>query len=204
MIKIGSNNFKYPSTFLRTKKSIIKDIDNLLLAIRKNITKGINLGCGSTKIPYLINCDFNNKNADRKVDAKNLSIFGDGSLDLIEVHHLIEHLSFSDTDIALKEWRRTLKSKGFLIITCPNLTKICLNWLKYTIFYPILPRPNRLDYIVKMLVGSQEHKGMFHKNAFNIIRLQRILQEYGFNKEFSYSPYPLRRTPSLIMIAKKK
>jgi predicted SAM-dependent methyltransferase len=60
--------------------------------------------------------------ADLKADAKDLSMFADGSVDYIESHHMIEHLSFADTESALTEWHRVLRQRGLLVISCPDIS----------------------------------------------------------------------------------
>lgn len=201
--KDSLSNIKYPRTFWRNSKAVEVDIDKFLADLRKNIGKGLHLGAGASKLAGLINCDLYNPEADLKADAANLDMFTDNSIDLIESHHMIEHLSFADAEKALKEWRRVLRPGGLLIITFPDITRICLRWLKYRIIYPIKPRPEKLARIVKMLVGSQEHAGMFHKSAYDVILMRRFLNEHGFKTEFSYAPYPRRTTPSLIVISRK-
>jgi predicted SAM-dependent methyltransferase len=200
---LGSMDGKYPSTALKNKTKINEGIDAFLANLRKNITKGLHLGCGGNTIPELINCDLYNPDADMKADAACLSEFEDSSVDVIESHHMIEHLSFEDTDKALQEWHRVLKPKGFLVITYPDMKKIFQKWLAYSFIYPVKPYPDRMDYVVQMLVGSQENDGMFHRNAFDVRRMTRILSSHGFTTEFSYAPYPLRPTPSRITIARK-
>jgi len=197
------DNIKYPRTFFRFRKYVNADIDKLLAEFRNSITKGLHLGAGSSKLPGLLNCDLFNPEADLKVDATNLDIFDDESVDLIESHHMIEHLSFAETERALSEWRRVLRPGGLLVITCPDILKICLQWFKYSSLYPLFPCPEKIDYMAKTLVGSQEREGEFHKNAFDIRRMSRLLSKYGFNIEFTFSPYPLRPTPSMLVIARK-
>ncbi|MFA5179810.1 MAG: methyltransferase domain-containing protein [Syntrophales bacterium] len=197
------DNIEYPRTFFRFRKYVNADIDKLLSEFRNRITKGLHLGAGSSKLPGLLNCDLFNPEADLKVDATNLGMFDDESIDLIESHHMIEHLSFSETERALSEWRRVLRPRGLLVITCPDILRICLQWFKYSSIYPLFPCPEKIDYMVKTLVGSQEREGEFHKNAFDIRRMSRLLSKYGFKIEFTFSPYPLRPTPSMLVIARK-
>jgi predicted SAM-dependent methyltransferase len=197
------DKIQYPRTSFRIRKKIRAEIDNLLESLRKKSRKGLHLGAGNIKIPGLINCDLINPEADLKVDSTDLRQFDDESIDLIESHHSLEHLSFADTDKALSEWHRVLRPRGLLIITCPDILRICIKWIKYTMLYTLLPRPDKLDYIVKMLVGSQENEGMFHKNSFDARRLSRILRKHEFEVEFQFSPYPRRTTPSFIVIARK-
>ena len=193
----------YPRTALRLSRYVQADLDRLLAELRKHINKGLHLGSGDSMLSGLINCDLFNPRADLKVDSTHLSIFDDNSIELIESHHMIEHLSLADTERALAEWHRVLRLRGLLVITCPDLSRICLRWIKYSTLYPLFPRPETLDYIVKMLVGSQEHAGMFHKNAFDARRMSRLLSEHGFKVEFTFAPYPRRATPSLLVIARK-
>jgi len=197
------DRIKYPRTIWRLRKQITADINKLLVDIRQHVNKGIHLGAGSSKIPGLINCDLYNPEADIKADATNLSMFDDGTIDLIESHHMIEHLSFQDTDCTLKEWNRALCKRGLIILTFPDISVISFKYVKYSLLYPMFPQPEKLDYIVKMLVGSQEHAGMFHKNAFDIRRMSRILSKHGFDVEFTYQPFPKRTTPSRLVIARK-
>ncbi len=99
----------YPQTFLRRRSAVHRDIEQLLRLIRERASVGLHLGAAGSRIPGLINCDLFDPNADRKVDATDLSSFEDGSVDLIEHHHMMEHLSFVQADRALMEWARVLK-----------------------------------------------------------------------------------------------
>jgi len=193
----------YPRTRFRSRRQVNAAIGKFLADAREHINKGLHLGAGESKLPGLINCDLFNPKADLNINATNLSMIDDGSVDWIESHHMIEHLSFEDTDRALTEWYRVLRNGGLLVLTCPDILRICKNWIKYSYLYPLFPRPEKLDYMAKMLVGSQEHEGMFHKNAFDPRRISRILSKHGFVVEFTYSPYPIRSTPSLLVIARK-
>jgi predicted SAM-dependent methyltransferase len=190
-------NLHYPRTRWRGSRAVNADLDRLLDNIRRGVKKGLHLGAGSTRLPNLINCDYYNPDADMKVDATDLSAFEDGSIDLIESHHMIEHLGFAESEKALREWYRVLRPGGLLVVTCPDITRICVRWLKYTLLYPVHPRPEKLEYILRMLVGSQEH------SAYDARRMRRLLPEAGFVVEFTYARYPLRPTPSLLTIARK-
>lgn len=197
------DSVKYPSTLFKMRRRVVKDIDECLMSLRKKSQTGLHLGAGNKKIPYMINCDLYNPEADLVVDAKKIDMYENSSVDLIEAHHMIEHLSYDDTDLSLSEWNRVLKERGVLILTYPDLTAISIRWIIYSIIYTIIPKPDKLDYIVKMLMGSQEHEGMYHKNAFDYRRMSRCLLKHGFEIEYTYYHYPNRSTPSRLIIARK-
>ena len=91
------DEIKYPPTRFRPRKLVNSEINEFLSALREHTPKGLHLGAGNSKIEGLTNCDLFNPNADLRVDSTNLSMFEDSSIDLIESHHMIEHLSFAET-----------------------------------------------------------------------------------------------------------
>lgn len=54
-----------------------------------------------------------------------LSAVADGSVDAVFSSHTIEHLYPHEVSVALWEFRRVLRSDGFLVITCPDLQSVC-------------------------------------------------------------------------------
>ncbi len=199
----STQRIMYPRSFFRRRSAVHRDIGQLLSEIRRRSTLGLHLGAAGTRIPGLVNCDLFDPGADRKIDATDLSSFGDGSVDLIEHHHMMEHLSFVQADRALAEWARVLKPGGFLVVTCPDLLRVCWLYVKNRGLDLIRPRDGAIEYTIKMLVGSQEHEGMFHKTHYDARRMRRLLPGYGFSVDFCY-PYPNRPTPSLLTIARRE
>lgn len=47
------------------------------------------------------------------------------SVDAVYSSHNIEHLYAHEVPLALSEFRRVLKSDGFLVVTCPDLQSVC-------------------------------------------------------------------------------
>lgn len=156
----------------------------------------LHLGAGSKRIDGAINCDIYDLAADRQLDALHLDDIADDSIDIVEHHHLIEHLAAADLRTALTEWKRVLKPGGLLIVSAPDLETVLERWLA-------MPERKRWDHGIKMIYGSQEHAGMFHKNGFTSRRLTTILREAGMRPEWSYRGYPRRPTPSFICISRK-
>lgn len=193
-----------PKTWFRLPKKVRHDISSFLVELREASSVGLHLGSGNNRIEGLINCDLFNTHADRKVDARDLKDFEDNSVDLIEHHHMIEHLSFADFEYALTEWHRVLRQDGCLVFTCPDIRAVSLKYLKYTFLKGISKRDEKIDYVIKMFVGSQEHEGMFHKNHFDAERVRRLLPRYGFEIDLTYTSFPKRPTPSLFVVARKR
>lgn len=173
-----------------------KLIDEYVAKIRQEAKMGLHLGCGTRIIEELINCDLYNPKADRKLDALDLSEFRDGSVDLIEAHHLIEHFSYAEREIALKEWYRVLESGGILILSCPDMSKFMshmygmgkINWQVLELY----------------LYGGQDTPGQFHKSCYSPEYLSEILKRYGFETVMILPNFPYRPTPTFGMVARKE
>lgn len=151
----------------------------------------------------MVNCDLFDPSADRKVDAIRLDEFDTESVDVIEHHHMIEHLSIEDLNRAVSEWHRVLKNGGRLIFTCPDIARVCRHYLLLKIRGLVSDQTRNTEYAIKMLVGSQEHEGMFHKNHFDPGRVRKMFPAFGFQVE-CITAYPMRPTPSMLVVARKQ
>lgn len=189
--------------FFRSRQKIRQEIEVLIDRLRAGANQGLNLGCGDSRLPNLTNCDFYNPAADLKADATDLSMFADGEVDYIESNHMIEHLSTSAVRVALAEWHRVLCTGGVLVITCPEFREIAWKWWGYSMLALAGRAEKKLARLETMIVGSQENDGMFHRSVFDKRTLPSLLRLFGFNVRFVYSRYPLRSTPSMVVIAEK-
>jgi predicted SAM-dependent methyltransferase len=188
---------QYPRTNLRSRAKVQEDIRALIHEIRGRSPVGLHLGCGFDRIDGMINCDKYSPVADRAIDATDLSEFGDGSVDLIEHHHMIEHLTIAEAEAAAREWARVLKPGGVIIITCPNLDWVVEKWKAAT-------PEERWASVIHMIYGSQDREGMVHRSGYNEDRMRQLLGASGIDLEFAFTPYPERPTPSLLVIGRKR
>jgi len=130
-----------------------------------------------------VNVDAHERSAaDVVADAIRLP-FRASSAEVVESYHLIEHLSYSDVELALQEWHRVLRQHGQLIVECPDLIanmRIMLRgrhnkrWGPYRGEYP--------GGRVWTIFGSQENDGQFHRSGFDARHIAAVLRRNGFGE----------------------
>lgn len=163
----------------------------------------LNLGCGEHPMDGFVNIDLYSERADEKLDVTDLSTYQAGSVDLIENHHLFEHFSFDDACRALAEWRRVLRPGGRMILTCPNLTHVARLWLSQTLKISLGFHADR-SYTERMLYGPQTNPGMFHRAGYDQHSLRVLVERAGFVAQLFHTPFPIRPTPSMLLVAQRK
>ena len=133
----------------------------------------LNLGCRTKPLPTYINVDIDpdNKYADIIDNAFELNNFADNTCDLIEATHMFEHLSYEESEKALKVWYRKLKAGGILRLSVPDMEK-CSALL-------LLTGDKRT--VSSMFYGSQRGDPWdFHKNLHTEKSLTKELHDSGF------------------------
>lgn len=181
--------------FWLARKAKQELIEKYLKSIKSVSEIALNLGCGDTLKEGYINCDLFNDNADLMVDLRYLSSKIKNA-DLIESHHSLEHLSLKESVEALVEWVSVLNPGGYLVITLPDIEAIFKKFLSEDY-------KNKWDCTIKMIYGSQEHEGMYHKSGFSPDRLDRILTELNVSRQLIFRGYPERPTPSYLYVGVK-
>lgn len=61
-------------------------------------------------------------------DIKELSMFEDNSVDIIVLHHVVEHIAIHELESYVSEWYRVLKKGGKMAVFVPNLKEINRAW----------------------------------------------------------------------------
>jgi len=95
------------------------------------MVKQINLASGQRPFPHpWINIDLRDQGypIDIITNANDLSMFDDGSVDIIVAHHLVEHIAIQELSNFVREWRRVLKIGGRLAVSVPNLKVLAAAW----------------------------------------------------------------------------
>lgn len=98
------------------------DDRNIKKYISNHKIKKLHIGCGKNILDGWLNSDYypENKMAIH-LDATKKFPFDDNTFDYIFSEHMIEHISFLDGSIMLKECWRVLKPNGKIRISTPNM-----------------------------------------------------------------------------------
>lgn len=188
-------NLSFPKTLLRRRKEVQAELRATVSQLRNLAGTKLHLGCGEDYIEGLINIDLYASRADVRTAVTDLSQFGTGTVAYIEANHVIEHLTFDETETALAEWSRLLAPGGWIVVSCPDLDRIVRRWKQ---------RPAERKEWLRMIYGSQEHPGMFHKSGYNAELLRASFARHDLEAAFTYTPYPPRPTPSVCIFARKR
>ncbi len=144
----------------------------------------LHLGCGKEKREGWVNVDIEpSYSPDVIADVKKLDMFEDNSVEMIETLHLLEHLTFADAKLALKEWYRVLKTEGQLFIELPDLQR-CIEILEENENEEAVSLAMMGIYGGSYLPGVREMESihMLHKTGWKCDTLTKILEETGFRK----------------------
>ena len=131
----------------------------------------LNLGCFDKKLPDFINVDIREDvNPDVVDDAFALKTFEDGCVDLIYASHMLEHLNYEDSNVALGRWFDVLKPEGKLRIAVPDFEALCKRYIY----------KQDIREIMHSVCGSQKHKYDFHYCVYDETSLTKKLNDIGF------------------------
>lgn len=126
----------------------------------------LHLGAGYERLEGYTNIDIRlSPSIDIICDCTNLPMYENNSVDEICAFHLIEHFTFKEFRRAILEWWRILKPEGSLILECPDLEKICIEFAisddkkRFWSF-------NGGPALVQHIYGGQSNPYDFHKMGF--------------------------------------
>lgn len=116
----------------------------------------LNLGSGTNRKQGYISVDLYTPEADLGLDLTRPLPWDDNEVDNIYASHVVEHFSRDEWERIRKEWARVLKPGGTIEIHCPDIEKVCQNYLA-----------NPKDpFAMMQLYGLQSTDGEYHKNGF--------------------------------------
>lgn len=169
----------------------ISNVNNIINAAEIKL----NLGSGDNPQKDCVNIDLYNENADINADVSNIP-YDQASCDLIQAHHLVEHLTQEQLKTALAEWLRVLKPGGHIFLSCPDLIA-CFQAAQ-----------NSADTMevwkgIMHVIYGDDLPGMKHQYGYCKKSLEYTLTKAGFEGVEVVTAYGFRPTPSLLAIGKK-
>jgi predicted SAM-dependent methyltransferase len=147
----------------------------------KNKKKGIRLHLGAGDINILGYINIDGRSASHiHIQSKDfgLSEFTEESIDEIYLCHVLEHFSFEDAQIQIKNFFNKLRKGGVLRISVPDFDKL------------IGVYQNNKGNIIPIqyaLLGGQNYEYNFHKSIYNKRSLKQMLTNNGFRQIESWS-----------------
>lgn len=141
----------------------------------------VHIGCGDISSPEFVNVDaqpYPHVHFVRN-DITDLSMFADGSVDLIYMCHVLEHVHRREIFDVLAEFRRVLKPGGVLRISVPDFDRLIA-------MYQDIGRDP--DGIIAPLLGSHANEYDVHYWVFTERSLSRILTQAGFSAVRPWNP----------------
>lgn len=142
-----------------------------------NYPRKLNLGCGFDIKSGYLNIDFQDFHSpDLVADIRKLDMLPSEYYDEIIAQDCLEHFPRCDTESALFEWSRLLKSKGVLKLRLPNLIGLLELFLwedKQSI--------EAQKTLVQCLFGTQAYEGDWHLTGFTQVLIEHYLEIANFS-----------------------
>lgn len=139
---------------------------------------------GTPEFPW-VNCDINPRwEPDVVCDCARMSMFDDGSADIIVAHHTLEHYGCGDGDGMIRECHRILCHGGSLIICVPDMRALATAWLQGRISTQI--------YLTNVYGAFMNSDSDRHRWGFDTESLKAFIKTCGFDavKSFDWRDIP--------------
>ncbi len=141
----------------------------------------LHIGCGEINSPEFVNVDAQPYPHVHviKNDVTNLPMFESGSVDLVYMCHILEHLTATELSATLTEMKRILKPNGVLRVSVPDFDRIID-------IYQDAGR--QVQAIRSPLLGSHLNAYDVHHLVFNQEWLSTQLKQAGFSLVREWDP----------------
>ncbi|MBI1286901.1 MAG: methyltransferase domain-containing protein [Flavobacteriales bacterium] len=147
----------------------------------------LHLGCGRRKVTGFLNADIMGSDFDMDFGVGVLPLPSD-HFEAIVSQEVIEHLELTQELIPLlRELKRILKSGGELWLSCPDMQKVCANYMKDKGVALLEDRKKRIpdfdlgDMPVQHIINHLFHQDGEHKNLYDFELLEWAIKKAGFS-----------------------
>lgn len=164
-------------------------IRNHLFANRTPEFDRLHLGCGTRKLKQYVNVDI--QDSDCNLDLSRGSLpWKNNSFKIVITQHLIEHLHWPTEGIPLlSEIYRVLEPGGYAWISCPDMKRVCEEYLKdggisllnnIQSRFPNFELPDEAPS--SDIVNHLFHQYGEHRNLFDYTLLRHCCKSAGFSQ----------------------
>lgn len=157
-------------------------LDPLIIRMRYRLRREateplrLHLGCGDKRFEGYTNVDFCITDATDAICNIEKLPWPDRSAQIVECHHVLEHISHRKVEAVLREWHRVLQPGGLLVIECPDFDRTVKEYLDGN------------DDRLFSIFGIQHKEGHFHLSGQSPARLARLLETIGFSPVVQAEP----------------
>ena len=139
----------------------------------------VNVGCGFDSSEEFINVDVLPLPHIHHVhNITDLSMFPDGSVDMLYASHVVEHLPKKDFDATIQEWRRVLRKGGVFRLSVPDFDNLVEVYVK----------EGRNPDLIQDNVLGQEPPYDNHYTLWTMEKMEAMLTGAGFTNIRRWSP----------------
>ena len=138
----------------------------------------LNLGCWHRHIPGWVHVDLcDMPHIDYRSNIDDLSMFDNGTADIIYCSHAFEYFDREHSEVVLGEWRRVLKPGGILRLAVPDFDKLLQVYAKTGELQSILgPLYGRMN-----IETNEGSKTLYHRTTYTFDSLKELLCKNGFS-----------------------
>lgn len=154
---------------------------------KKKFPRKLHFGCGHRRLEGWLNVDLIHSDYDVDLSCGHLP-FASDFFEVAVAQHVVEHLEIhSELIPLLKELHRTIKSGGELWLSCPDMQKICEQYLLDQGAVLLADRHKRFPEFtlnglpVQHMVNDLFHQNGEHKNLYDLDLMKYVLAEAGFD-----------------------
>ena len=186
--------------------SILTSKTRIKSYINSNKTCKLHIGCGTNLIDGWLNTDLYPRNTKAvRLNAFKMDAIPDKSFDYVYSEHMIEHLTYTQAEIMIKECSRILKPGGKIRIATPDMqflldlmnpekTQVQKDYINYITEKDIKSNIYSDCFVINNFFYNYTHRFIFSKEI-----LQKLLSDNGFNT-FEFQKPGISNDPNLTNI----
>ena len=139
------------------------------------------IGCGDIDAPGFINIDARRANHVHFVvhDLHEIRFLPAGSMALVYMSHVLEHVGLMSIRSVLREMARVLRPTGILRLSVPDFDLVLAAYEQ---------THRNIDGVASVLMGGQDYPENYHFAVFNRESLTAHLRETGFTDVKHWDP----------------